>query len=104
MKLKVTYDPIHGDVIQDGTITSYIDDVIFIMESSPVHYEIRVSNELIIFNFQLAIKEKRILSDDIGFYFNGEQVKHTSNGVFIDSPVGFCDNGMNILLQLRKIK
>lgn len=94
--LIVTYDANCGEAIRDGEVEGRVQRDI--ENSFENNLNIVVASELYINHLRLAVREKRILRENIQLFFNNEPIEMNDKGRIKHWPQGFCD-GFGISLQ-----
>lgn len=99
-RIFLTYDPIHGEPMADGLAGGFVETVVTSVNNSYKDHHIVTASTLVVDYFRLAVKKKELTPNTIEVTFKGQTIPMFENGRFEKLPVGFCDIGCDILMQL----
>lgn len=89
--LTIKYDSMIGDCVPDGMAKDYVDSRINLLMTGEGDVHLKVSSFVIIDEFRLAVKEKRIPVDQIKFKYGTMFLDINEDGMIAPWPDGFCD-------------
>ena len=85
--LVIEYDPFNGEVVPDGMVHEYVDDII---SANSDDTEVIVGSVVLFDAFRLAIKKKKIDNRKVKLRFNEEEYQPDENGKLNYWPPGLC--------------
>lgn len=99
MKLHITYAK-RGNHHSDFDAERIVMDGIERIKGTAQELEIVTTNANVVHAARVALKEGKINTDEIFFYFENTQLHHDHKGGFKEHPEDFLEIGINLLLRL----
>jgi len=93
IKLIIEYNSVHGEVVPDGRVYKYVDDIISTFKNPNITSDIVIiTGSVVIFDaFRLEIKKGKIDYKKVILRFNEKDYQPNEDGTLNYWPTGLCD-------------
>ena len=99
--LHLKWDPVNGICVPDGKVAEKVSEILSNLHEFNYHF---IGSGLLINEFRLRIVRGEISASEVRFIVGGEDMFANSSGRFDHWPSGFCDLGLNQVIELSKTR